>query len=476
MHKFLVHSLYPIRSQNNFCLSECASSVFIRRGARCMNKAVHTIETTGRLIATCLLSTILAACSGGSGGELVQDQDEVAEASALTAIGADTADGCTVADINQWIDERMRDTYIFYDRVPVLDLSTYDDPQELVRDLRVFPDIYSSLGDKAQDEALISNSNVTRFGFSLRVASDGRQHFSSISGNSPMEGAGIQRGDELVAINSIAIDDITDEQWLEFIVGESDKELTAVFTVKSGASEATDFIVTKTTYTESTVPVFGTYEQTNNEVGYMQVTAFRGTTADEIDTAVQFLAEAGISELILDLRYNGGGFTAVARQLASQIAGPPHVDEVYSRRTFNDKFSEFDRDFFIEPQALNLELSRLMVLTTARTASASETLVNGLSPLIDVVVIGALTEGKPFTSVAQDFCGRRLHAMSTLTTNGADESVLGGLIPTCEVEDDFLAPADSISDALTGAAFNYIQFGACPNVQSKLVQLENRSG
>lgn len=444
----------------------------MQRGFQCMKKAVHEIETASRLVAVCLLSTVLAACSGGSGG----DPDEVAEVSALSSIGTDTAVECSVANINQWIDERMRDTYIFYDRVPVVDLASYDNPEELVRDLRVFPDIYSSLGDKALDEAIISSSSVTRFGFSLRIASDGRQHFSSIGGNSPMETAGIKRGDELVAINSIPIDEITDEQWLEFIIGESDEELTAVFTVRSGVSEATDFIVTKTTYTESTVPVFGTFEQTNNEVGYMQVTAFRGTTADEINTAVEFLADAGVSELILDLRYNGGGFTAVARQLASQIAGQPHVDEIYSRRTFNEKFSEFDRDFFIEPQTLNLELSRLVVLTTERTASASETLINGLSPLIDVVIIGALTEGKPFTSVAQDFCGRRLHAMSTLTTNGAGESVLGGLIPTCEVEDDFLAPTDNTSDALTGAAFNYIQFGACPDVQSKLALIGNRSG
>ena len=202
--------------------------------------------------------------------------------------------------------------------------------------------------------------------------------------------------------------------------------------------------------------------------------AFRATTADEIDVAVQSLADAGISELILDLRYNGGGFTRVARQLASQIAGQAFVGQVYSSRIFNDKYSDNNVDQLIEPQALNLNLSRLVVLATQDTASASETLINGLAPLIDVVVIGMPTEGKPFTSVAQDYCGKRLNAMSTITTNGVGESVLEGIQPTCTVADDFLAPADSVDDALTGAAFAYLQFGACPAVQSRLQPLSNR--
>jgi len=383
---------------------------------------------------------------------------------------------CPVADINRWVDERMRDTYIYYDQVPVVNLDDYTDPAELVRALRVSPDIYSSVVDQARNEQLISNSSVTRFGFWLQRASDGKQHFASISGNSPMENAGIRRGDELLEINGVAIDEITDEQWNQFVVGEPGEELTALFTVKSTGAEPVEISVTKITYTEKTVPVYGTYDQTNNQVGYLQISSFRGTTTAELDVAVQSFADAGISELILDLRYNGGGFTRVARKLASQIAGQAFVGEVYSQRVNNDKYSERDLQHFIESQTINLNLSRLIALTTDDTASASELIINGLAPMIDVVVIGTPSGGKPFTSVAQDYCGKRINAMSTITTNGIGESVIGGITPTCSVVDDFLAPTDSPSDALTGAAFSYIQSGACPAVQSSSQQVEYRRG
>ena len=441
---------------------------------RIANKKTPLNRPLSNLLGVCFLTATLTACGGSGGGS---DDNFDADAQALTTISETAAaEDCSVAGINRWVDERMRDTYIYYDQVPVLNLEEYTDPALLVRDLRVSPDIYSTLVDQARDEELIINSSVTRFGFWLQQASDGRQHFASISGNSPMEAAGIQRGDELLAINGVLIDEITDEQWNEFVVGEIGEELTAVYTVASGSQAAEDFTVTKTTYTESTVPVFGTYEETNNQVGFLQVSAFRATTADEIDVAVQSLADAGISELILDLRYNGGGFTRIARQLASQITGRAFVDQVYSRQIYNDKYSAFNLDRVIEPQAINLNLSRLVVLTTPNTASASETLINGLAPLIDVAVIGVPTEGKPFTSVAQDYCGKRLNAMSTFTTNGVGESVLGGIQPTCNVVDDFLAPVDSLDDALTGAAFGYLQFGGCPLVQSNHQPAPNRQG
>ncbi len=422
-----------------------------------------------KFLSVCFAAALVTACGGGSsGGEPETDTSDNSDPNALINTNvpvpesSDTVELCSVPDINRWIDERMRDDYIYYDSVPVVDLASYDDPVLLLRDLRVLPDIYSSVVDAAESEQVTGNSVVTRFGFNTNIASDGRTHFSDISGNSPMALAGIRRGDLLIAVNGVDWNLLTDEEFRDFIIGEQGQELTAVFTVQSAGDVPRDVTVTKTTFTETTVPVFGTYPQTNDQVGYMKVDSFRGTTGAEVNQAVSFLVNGEISDLILDLRYNGGGFTYVARMLASQIAGSAFQGEVYSRRVYNDKYSFLNTDQFIEPQTLNLNLPRLFVLTTEFTASASETLINGLKPFIEVITIGNLTEGKPFTSVAQDYCGKRLNAMSTLTTNGVGSDVNGGINPTCRVQDDYLFPADFREDALTGAAFTFMESGSCP--------------
>ena len=424
-----------------------------------------------KIVPVLLMSAALTACVGStdSGGT----SGGTASATDFSAIRDTSVELCSVADINLWIDSRMRDDYIYYDQVPSLNLEDYDNSFQLLRDLRVDPDIYSSVVDQVENELLIVDSNVTRFGFWLQQASDGAFRFADISGNSPMESAGIARGDRLLAVNGVNYEDITSEQYAEFVIGEPGELLTAVFTVQQGDAQPVDISVTKQSYIESTVPVSGTYAQTDDQVGYLRVNAFRGTTTDEINEAMVHLSDSNISELILDLRYNGGGFTRSARALASQIAGSAFVGEVYSRRQFNDKYSNFNTDQLIEPQDITLDLSRVFVLTTPGTASASETLINGLKPLIDVVVIGARTTGKPFTSVAQDYCGKRLNAMSTITTNGAGMSVLGGVAPTCAVSDDYLAASDDPADALTGAAFYFMQNDSCPT--TVLASTRNRS-
>ena len=144
-----------------------------------MTKIVTSKTPFSNLIGVCFLTAALTACGGSGGGSSDGDGSARNAEAVAPGLGATSgvADDCSVAGINRWVDEKMRDTYIYYDQVPVLNLDDYTDPALLVRDLRVSPDIYSSLVDQARDEDLIVNSSVTRFGFWLQQASDGRQHF-----------------------------------------------------------------------------------------------------------------------------------------------------------------------------------------------------------------------------------------------------------------------------------------------------------
>ena len=152
-----------------------------------------------KILPVALMSAAITACGGGSSGA----SGDILNESDFSAVRDPSVEVCSVTDINMWIESRMRDDYIYYDQVPSVNLADYDNPVQLIADLRVDPDIYSSVVDQAENELVIADSNVTRFGFWVDQASDGAFHFADISGNSPMERAGISRGDTLLAVNGV---------------------------------------------------------------------------------------------------------------------------------------------------------------------------------------------------------------------------------------------------------------------------------
>ncbi len=143
-----------------------------------------------------------------------------------------------------------------------------------------------------------------------------------------------------------------------------------------------------------------------NKIGYLMYNGFTNEFDEDLNDAVGQLKAEGITDLVLDLRYNSGGSVNSARLLSSMIYGA-NTDELYIRQRWNPKIQEaFTAD---DPQALEdyfadqtgdgtalntLNLSKVYVLTTGSTASASELVINGLDPYIDVVTIGTTTTGK----------------------------------------------------------------------------------
>ena len=103
----------------------------------------------------------------------------------------------------------------------------------------------------------------------------------------------------------------------------------------------------------------------------------------------------GVRDLVLDLRYNGGGLVGVAQHLASLIAGVRTNGQVFAEYFHNDKNATRNRVLRFEPKPHALGLERLVVITTGASASASELVINALKPFIPVVVIGSRTYGKP---------------------------------------------------------------------------------
>lgn len=114
---------------------------------------------------------------------------------------------------------------------------------------------------------------------------------------------------------------------------------------------------------------------------------------DQLESAFAEFQTQGVNQLVIDLRYNRGGQTSSSIKLASMITGQ-FSGEVFAQTQHNDKLSSLNEDYLFEATAAQLKMDRLYVISSADTASASELLINGLSPYIDVILIGDDTTGK----------------------------------------------------------------------------------
>ena len=168
----------------------------------------------------------------------------------------------------------------------------------------------------------------------------------------------------------------------------------------------------------------------------------------------------------LHLRYNGGGLVFIAVGLASALGGESLAGQPLYEYRFNDKFTVNNRTLtFIEGLG-DLNLNRLIVLTSEQTASSSEIVIAGLQPYMDVVTIGTATSGKPYISFPNERCGERLNAMEAEGFNAAGVSVFGGIPAICFAEDDLsqnfgISPTGQ-SEGQLEAGLNYIADGSCP--------------
>jgi len=133
------------------------------------------------------------------------------------------------------------------------------------------------------------------------------------------------------------------------------------------------------------------------KIGYLMYNNFRTPFNTELNAVFANFASQGISDLVLDLRYNSGGSIETAKDLSSMITGQFN-DQVFAQQLFNANFEPqnliFDNQINTGEVINSLTLSRVFILTTGSSASASELVINALNPYMDVIQIGDTTEGK----------------------------------------------------------------------------------
>lgn len=294
-------------------------------------------------------------------------------------------------------------------------LKGYSVPEDLFNALRVSPTIdrFSWIVDDylvlEQTLGGISKNDGVDFGLSYKPGSTSEifGYVRYIIPNSDASGKDIKRGDMFTAINGTQL---TISNYQSLLALESYTLNLADYNGSTIVGNGKSVALTKTVLAENPIYINTVIESGSHKIGYLMYNGFYAAYDTELNDAFASLKSQGITDLVLDLRYNSGGSVLTATRLASMITGQ-FTGQIFAKQQWNSKINAY---FETEsPEALNnlftdkigttainsLNLSTVYVLTSKSTASASELVINGLKSHINVVQIGDITTGKNVGSV-----------------------------------------------------------------------------
>lgn len=215
------------------------------------------------------------------------------------------------------------------------------------------------------------------------------------------------------------------------------------------------------------------------KVGYVLFNEHSRGAQDALITAFRGLRDAAIQDLVLDLRYNSGGFIYIAQTAASMVAGPGVDGKLFESVRFNDRRSQesVSETFLFGTRVQRsesvygagdplpqLNLPRLYVLTSQLTCSASESIVNSLRGIgVQVILVGDRTCGKPYGFYRKDNCGQAYFPIEFQVYNAAGfGDYQDGFPVQCRVAEDPRSALGSTGEPLLAAALTHIDSGNCP--------------
>lgn len=375
------------------------------------------------------------------------------------------------------------ETYLWYRDVPVLNPLSYANPQAYFKDLKtplktasgkLVDEFHWSVTQAEYDQ---QNAGISEdYGIQWAFANN-RPPRSLVVANvekiSPAFGL-FKRGDQMQTVDGA-----------DFVNGSAVDVLNeGLFPTKLAPHtfgvlrQGQLLSITITPATVITTPVQYTQivDTLSGKVGYIYFDDHIAKSEPLLIDAFNTIKAQGATDLVLDLRYNGGGLLYIASQVAYMVAGSESTkSKTFDRLTYNDKrikdnvaipFYDFTSgNAGTGAQTLpSLGLKKVTILTTHGTASASEAIINGLRGVdVDVTLIGDITRGKPYGFVPQPNCGFVYYSIQFQGQNNKGfGDFADGFAPSCNVKDDFTHALGDVAEGQLAAALQYRATKICP--------------
>lgn len=382
----------------------------------------------------------------------------------LAAAGA-RAEDCSTLGKNEFVYNSLQDWYYWYRTLPKASIATYASPEALLDVVRYRPldKTFSYISSAASSSAFYGESQYLGFGFSMKFTVGYELRVTEVYPSSPAAEAGFDRGSEIVALNGKSVQKTYEDGEWGTIWGGEEAGYAVSVSFKTAAGELRSNRIAKRVVTIPTVPLVRVVDAGGRKTGYLVFKNFVEPSYAALDAAFAQLRNAGATELVLDLRYNGGGLIAVAQYLGGLIGGDRTSGEVFAQYVHNDKQSARNNSIRFTRPAAAFPLSRLVVITTRSSASASELIINALRPYMPVTVVGDNSYGKPVGQYGFRVCDKMLWPVSFSVQNSRGQSdYYDGFVPDCRAADDLGRALGDAKEASLATALNFIATGSCP--------------
>jgi len=440
--------------------------------------------TVSKYALTATLALSLAACGGGGGGS----NNAIADGSGATPTPS-TSDACSISERRDWAKSVIDEWYLFPDLIDnSVDPTAFGDLQDYLNAL-VAPARaenkdrgFTFITSIEEENALINSGSSA--GFGIRLAYDtvnNRVFILEAFENAPGFAAGIDRGTELLGIGT----DASNIQTVSSLMasGGPQSVINALGSSEAGLTRVLRFLTLEGNTIETSVskadfaldPISDRYGvQTLNDggkqVGYVNLRTFIiGDASNQLRTAFNQFSNQGITEVIIDLRYNGGGLVSVA-EVFGDLLGRGNVGQVYSRTTLRESKSSENQTRLFGNEASSIAPTKIAFITSRSSASASELLANSMLPYLgdNTALIGSNTFGKPVGQFGfdRDECDDRLRAVTFQTENAdGDAEYFDGLASvfpnTCRARDDLFKAFDDPTEDSISTALDFLGGRSC---------------
>lgn len=435
-----------------------------------------------------ILAAGATACGGGGGGGS-GGGTVVVPPTGSTPTPPPPPTACSLRSRQDFAFSVLNEWYLFPETLPAtLDPSPYGTVDAYIDALTATARsqgrdrFFTYITSIAQENAFFASGSTA--GFGVRFAYQGSRMFviEAFEG-APALAAGLDRGTEIVAIgtsesNLVPVADILASQGSAGVsdaLGPSTVGTTRVLRISDGAGTR-NVTITKADYTID--PLSSRYgvkviDDGGRRVGYINMRTFISTADNQLRNAFADFRAQGITNIVIDFRYNGGGLVSTAELMGDLLGRNRSTSDIFSVTRFRaSKASNNDTRRFA-PQSQSVAPTKIAFITTNATASASELVMNSFIPYlgVDAALIGSNTYGKPVGQIARDqaACDDRIRVVAFATENSAGQAgYFSGLADTmrttCAAPDDIARPLGDPTEASLRSALDFIAGKTCTPV------------